>query len=64
MITRLQWRVSKWLAWEERHELLADIITGLFMAVIFAVLFGLAFSHDAIWYDGLTAGQKMVVGGY
>jgi len=63
-ISRFAWHCANLVAWGEKHELLADIIIAVLLTVIFAVLFGLALSHDAIWYDGLTEAQRYAAGSF
>ena len=63
-ISRFAWQMSRLAAWGDRHEVLADIIVAVLMALVFGSLFYFALHHDAIWYDGLTEAQRYAAGGY
>ena len=49
-ISRFAWQMSRLAAWGDRHEVLADIIVAVLMALVFGSLFFFALHHDAIWY--------------
>ena len=63
-ISRFAWQMSRLVAWGDRHEVLADLIVAVLMALVFGCLFWFALGHDALWYDGLTEAQQYAAGGY